>query len=231
MKYLIFLITILLCSFTSAMDMDHITVAVIDTGVPSNSEAFKRCYKMPDRDLTGTGLQDLNGHATNVANIIKNTANSEDVCYVFIKYTNGRDSGIEKSNEALRIAIEYGVDIINYSSSGAGYSTEEKEILKVALKNNIIVVAAAGNDGKNLDRSCDAFPACYGFKLPMLIVGCKDYNANHGKVVTIKEKCYKVVAGGFTMTGSSQATAKITGRMLAYFKKHKNKTKTQGRKR
>lgn len=221
MKTLI-LIIIALTLNSYALDLNMIKVAVIDSGIPTNSSAFPRCDGMKDQDFTGTGIADSDGHATNVANLILNRTEKDRVCFVFLKYYDSRVIAgfLDISNKALAKAIEYGVDIINYSSSGIGSSQEENRLLDIALSKNIIIVAAVGNDGIDLDESCIAFPACYKKKLPMVIVGCNDFKVNHGKVVTIKESCKKKKAGGVTRSGSSQGTAIITGRMIKHFKLH-----------
>lgn len=57
------------------------------------------------------------------------------------------DAGIQ----AIKYAVDNGADIINLSFGGYGSSTYYEEIIKYAYDNNVLVVAAEGNDSKDTD--------------------------------------------------------------------------------
>lgn len=65
---------------------------------------------------------------------------------------------LESSTEALKYAINQKVRIINYSGGGPEYSKEEFEVLKEAEKQGILVIAAAGNDRREIKEK-DEVPA------------------------------------------------------------------------
>lgn len=57
------------------------------------------------------------------------------------------DAGVK----AIKYAVDNGADIINLSFGGYGSSTYYEEIIKYAYDNNVLVVAAEGNDSKDTD--------------------------------------------------------------------------------
>jgi hypothetical protein len=90
---------------------------------------------------------------------------------------------------------------------------EEREVVKEALDAGITVVTAAGNEHSDLDSKCDFFPACIDSRV--VSVGCSDcVQSNTGKVIKIWEHGKAITAGGYTMTGTSQATAVFTGKLV-----------------
>lgn len=86
--------------------------------------------------------------------------------------------GFGDDDDALR-AIQYAtmmkVDVINVSFSGVGYDKKLFEALKEAGEANVVVVAAASNDGINIEKH-SIYPAKY--KLPNLITVAAS-NAQH----------------------------------------------------
>jgi subtilisin family serine protease len=150
-----------------------LTVAVIDTGIDSSSIDTKLC-KFGHKSFTANGdpLQDLHGHGTHVAGLIREHAGNVDFCMVSLQFY--ADSNTGKQNlvnlrNALQYAINIKVDMINLSGGGPEFNEEEYLLIKQALKNKITVVVAAGNENSDLSLKCDYFPACYDKRL--IIVG------------------------------------------------------------
>ena len=66
----------------------------------------------------------------------------------------------------IRYAVANGAKIINLSVSGPGYSQAFEEAVQLASESGVIVVGAAGNDGRNVE-SDPVYPA--GFSAPLLL--------------------------------------------------------------
>jgi outer membrane protein assembly factor BamB len=116
---------------------------------------------------------DDNGHGTHVAGIIGATANNGlgvagvawKVQIMGLKFlaADGRGS-VSDAAECIDYAISKGVQVINgsYGALDTGQSPSQTELAAIQRARNagIIFVAAAGNDGLNLDVS-RTFPATY----------------------------------------------------------------------
>ncbi len=177
--------------------------------------------------------QDTHGHGTHVSGIIKGIY--PNVKIIPIKYYNANATGeqnLENSIRALEHAVNLNVDIINYSGGGpeADPSNKAKElrIMKKAQEKGILVVAAAGNNGTNIDMKNNMyFPASYaypsGYNLQNIIaVGSYNQNlklissSNYGvRTVHVAAPGYRinsaVVKKAAKMSGTSQATAFVSG--------------------
>jgi subtilisin family serine protease len=201
----------------------EIKVAVIDTGI--DNYVGKICNN-GNIDFSDQGAHDSNGHGTHIAGLIIKNAGNSKFCLYNLKYydphmVNGASSKAMIS--ALRKAIDLKVDIINISGGGLDPISEEKELIIQALNNGIKVVVAAGNEKTNLDKDCNYFPACYDSRL--YVVGnlnklkVKNESSNYGSIVKNWEIGTDVVSSlpnGKTgqLTGTSQATAIFTGKMI-----------------
>lgn len=207
------ILTLLVWSSTA-----KIRVAVIDSGAPSNGK-FEHC--VDPIDLTGGGNEDIQGHATNIAHLIKNTtmAKEAEYCFIFIKFYH--KTGYNKQaliGESVKIAVDLKADIINISGGGEGVDALEQAYVLLGLASDIKFVVAAGNDGKNLDENCYYYPACYDPRV--IVVGNgrsqnkRSPTSNYGKVVDIWVNGTNKEGGGFIMSGTSQSTAIVTGVLL-----------------
>lgn len=192
----------------------QITIAILDTGVSDYSK-LKIC-KNGLIDLTHSSITDTNGHGQNVAHAAASHLKNVNYCMYIIKYSEGNISSKYYSNEAFEKALELNVDIINFSAGGKGTSIFEWNILKKIEFKNIILVTSAGNENLNLDEECVYYPSCY--KLTNIVTvgslnneGKRSKFSNYGKVVTISYYGENQTYGGITLTGTSQATAHITG--------------------
>ncbi len=152
------------------------TVAVIDTGVRLTHEALKNNIWINKKEIAGNNKdddgngyiddvygvnvvntrkmpKDDNGHGTHVAGIIAMHSKNGGVGIAYgskilpIKASDQKGT-FEQGNivKAINYAIKQNVDVINMSFSG-GYSASVEVAVKNAYNNNIILVAAAGNEG------------------------------------------------------------------------------------
>ncbi len=214
-----------------------IVVAVVDTGIQFNHPFLKDNLITTKGSLSAKSYgvdfstkratmtpNDTHGHGTHVAGIVKSIF--PEVKILALKYYNPQASGQANLNstiKALEYAVDQGVDIINYSGGGPEPSAAELKVLKKAEKKGILVIAAAGNEKSNIDRKKNAYyPASYGLS-NIITVGAHDESnklisaSNWGtKSVDIAAPGYRIKSaipgnGAGYMTGTSQATAFVTG--------------------
>lgn len=224
-------------SWTKFKKNRDVVVAVIDTGIQYDhpylaqnihSLEGKSNSKNYGLDFSGKTVtktpSDSHGHGTHVAGIIKSVF--PDVKLVALKYYNPQATGqqnLDSTIKALEYAVRMNVDVINYSGGGPEPSVEELRILKLAEKKGILIIAAAGNERSNIDDKKNAYyPASYGLS-NIITVGAHDEDmqiiasSNFGKnSVDIAAPGFKIksaipMGGAGYMTGTSQATAFVTG--------------------
>lgn len=220
----------------------QLRVAIIDTGFGYNNLGYgANLCDSGHKDFTDDGWLignshtgkyiplDLIGHGTNVVGIIDNYAKQYDVsyCIIVLRYFSKNQSGKENlkaSIQAIKYATELKVDFINYSGGGIDPSSEEKSAVKEFLNGGGKFIAAAGNLGKKLGSETTFYPAMYDQRI--VVVGNLDKNgkraksSNYGKYVNRWEKGEEVTAYDITLSGTSQATALVTAKILS---KNKNK--------
>lgn len=216
MKLLIFSILFPVLSFAKT-----IRVGVIDTGFDPKNTLYRACPGDLNRDFTGEGMLDTHPHGQNIVNAITDRLKDVDYCIVIIK-------GIAKERSVLHtpdyiLALNYAMmlklDVVNLSISGENEMSVESLILSQMITLGTVVVAAAGNDRKDLDKKCNYYPACADSRI--VTVGCLQTNlrakcpfTNYGKYVKVWELGEDVLAGGVKMSGTSQATAIATAKIV-----------------
>ena len=116
------------------------------------------------------------------------------------------DDAIKGLNYAVRVNTAKGarglnkkVSVINFSFSGEGYDKDLYEAIAEAGRNDILVMAAASNDGLNLDRD-NIYPA--KFQLPNLVtVGASDRDRKLWDGSNWSPKFVHIAAPGSDLTG------------------------------
>jgi subtilisin family serine protease len=177
---------------------------------------------------------DDHGHGTHVAGIIGAVANpltgvsgvAHRVSIMPVKYYSDSNSGIvnlRNTIRALHYAIDHGAKIINYSGGGPERSEEEYLAMKKAEAHGVLVVAAAGNEHQDTDQPKNYyFPAAYRLSNIISVAATDIQNSllpssNWGRtrvdVAAPGENIYSTLPGGRYgyMSGTSQATAFVTG--------------------
>ncbi len=196
-------------------------------------------------------LTDNHGHGTHIAGIIGAEGGNgigisgvaPKVSLMSLKYYDPKAPGKNNLVNTIR-ALKYAVDqkdengkplvsIINYSGGGVEQSPIEKDLVRQARAEGILVVAAAGNEQSNSDVH-GYYPADYDFD-NIISVTAIDQNqnvlpsSNYGTTtVDIAAPGNNILStlpgGGYGyMTGTSQATAFVTGLAVllkAHFKDH-----------
>jgi subtilisin family serine protease len=235
-------------SWTKFKKNKEIIVAVVDTGIQGDHAFLKdNIYVVGGKnsinnygvDFSGAKVtntpSDAHGHGTHVAGIVKSIY--PDVKILALKYYNPKASGqanLDATIKALQYAVDNNVDVINYSGGGPEASVEELRVLKAAEKKGILVIAAAGNERSNIDDKRHAYyPASYGLS-NIITVGAHDDglniipSSNYGKnSVDIAAPGHRIRSaipnnGAAYMTGTSQATAFVTGVAAMIKSKHPN---------
>lgn len=216
---------------------EDVLVAVVDTGIQFNHPFLKdNLYTVKgkasgndygvdfSKDSTSSTPKDSHGHGTHVAGIIKSIY--PEVKLLALKYYNPLASGhanLTSTIKALKYAVDNNVAIINYSGGGPEPSSAEKKVLEEAERKGILVIAAAGNEKSNIDIKKNAYyPASYGLSNIITVAAHDELNkviasSNWGsKSVDIAAPGFRIKSalpgnGAGMMTGTSQATAFVTG--------------------
>lgn len=213
------MINLIFILLTSISQAKTIKVAVIDTGLNFKNTKVKICDS-GHADFSGEGFKDILGHGTNVSNIINDIAKNTNYCQIIIKYYTSKNTSIENGDqffETLRYTIALKPDIIHLSVAGNYYNSKEIKLLKEALNEGIKIVAAIGNDGKDLNKKCNVYPACSDKRIikvgNLIKKGMRNNTSNYTRD-TVWEIGTDVEGGGITMTGTSQAAARHTGKLI-----------------
>jgi len=199
--------------------------------VPSRFDG--RVYGWDFVTNTANPLDD-HGHGTHVAGIIGAVANPKEgtsgvahrVSIMAVKYYSESSPGsvnLANTVKAIGFAVENGARIINYSGGGDEFSEEEYLAIKKAEAKGVLFVAAAGNEHEDTDRVENYYyPAAYRVSNLISVAATDIHNkllasSNWGKtrvdVAAPGENIYSTVPKnkfGY-MSGTSQATAFVTG--------------------
>jgi Subtilisin-like serine proteases len=177
-------------------------------------------------------LDDNHGHGTHIAGIIGAEAGngkgiigiSPQVSLMVLKYYDPKVPGtdnLKNTVAAIKYAVAKGAHIINYSGGGTEFSQEEHDAVAEAEKKGILFVAAAGNERSNSDKN-HYYPADYKLKNIISVTAIDPKtevlsSSNYGvETVDIAApgqnilSCLPGNAYGY-MTGTSQATAFVSG--------------------
>ena len=144
-------------------------VGVIDTGVDGNHPALEskiagfRKYNRNGNPLSSTP-KDSWGHGTHVCGIICSNSSKYSRIGVApdseIYVANCMGTGSRKKMiAALDWFVEKNVDVVNISMGMPGYKPIYEDVFRRLLANNILVVAAIGNDGDKSSSSPANYPS------------------------------------------------------------------------
>lgn len=209
-------------------------VAIIDTGLDVNDPRFSnRLCETGSKNFVSTEtMNDLMGHGTHVAGLIKKNAKDANYCLLIFKFYENDAQGsltINRMTAAIQEAVKQHADVINISAGGPQFSEDEY----LLIKNNpqIAFVVAAGNDGRNVDiPGNEYYPASYWLKNEFVVANMDDnrnraVTSNWGKKVKWQygENVLSTLPCAFVngevicegrMSGTSMATAIYSGKLV-----------------
>lgn len=174
---------------------------------------------------------DTHGHGTHISGIVAGSAGNgmglqagcPTVSLMALKYYDNGGAGynnLANTVRAIEYAISNGAQIINYSGGGADPASSERVAVAQAQRKGVLFIAAAGNDGRNNDRR-PYYPASYPLDNIIGVASVNKYerllpSSNFGKTVHVAAPGLMILstlpgAKFGTMSGTSQATAFVTG--------------------
>jgi serine protease len=146
-------------------------VAVIDTGVTQVADlAGTRFVPGYNFLANNANAADDHGHGTHVAGTIAQTTNNKvgvagvapDVAIMPLKVLSARGSGsVSAIAQSIRWAADHGANVINMSLGGPSPIATMANAIKYARNKGVVVIAAAGNDGKGRVGYPAAYPGVF----------------------------------------------------------------------
>ena len=142
-----------------------VTVGIIDTGIGAGSLEPVVDRLASTSLVPGEDLADVDGHGTEMAWIVHHAAPGARlvVAKAVDRYGSTTDERLAAAVEHLRGA---GATVVLVSLSGAAPLPRTHEAFVTAGRAGVLIVAAAGNDGLDLDRG-SSYPG--GYRLPNLV--------------------------------------------------------------
>ncbi|MBX3019553.1 MAG: S8 family serine peptidase [Bdellovibrionaceae bacterium] len=186
-------------------------------------------------------LTDNHGHGTHIAGIVGAQAGNgkgiagiaPNVSLMVLKYFDPKvpnTDNLKNTIESIRYAIKMKANIINYSGGGTEFSAEEKAAIQEARNQGILFVAAAGNERSNSDHH-KYYPADYGLDNIISVtaidpktevLSSSNYGVETVDLAAPGQNILSTLPGsnyGY-MTGTSQATAFVTGAAVLVMAHH-----------
>lgn len=188
-------------------------------------------------------LNDNHGHGTHIAGIIGAEAGNgkgiigiaPNVSLMILKYydpTVTNTDNLKNTIRSINYCVKMGARIINYSGGGTEYSKDEFEAVQKADQAGILFVAAAGNERSNSDQH-HYYPADYvlgnivsvtALDPSLEVLPSSNYGVETVDLAAPGQNILSTLPGnsyGF-MTGTSQATAFVTGAAVLVLAKKPN---------
>lgn len=193
-------------------------------------------------------VSDKLGHGTHIAGIIKEefvkqsslSSLASQLRLISLKYYNpdaGDSVNLLNSTKAIEYANKMNVSIINYSGGGAKSFYQERQAIEESRIKNIVFVAAAGNNNNDTDLA-KFYPASYQIENMITVAATNNQGelmsfSNYGKSsIDIAAPGQKILSTlpnnsyGY-LSGTSQATAFITGHVAYLLSQKEIRTSAQ----
>ncbi|AZV44522.1 S8 family serine peptidase [Peribacillus asahii] len=202
----------------------EVVVAILDDGLDINHQEFKNRIIAPYDVVLDSKLEITAGeHGTHIAGIIAGSINNDyggagiapNVKIMPINVFDGENARHSDVITAIDYAIKQGADIINLSLGGTDPSALFNEAIQRAHKAGLLIIAASGNDGKNIYD----YPASYDHVIGVSATDRSDKIArysNYGSTIDLAAPGTSIYSTlpyntyGY-MTGTSMATPIVAG--------------------
>ncbi|KAI4111719.1 MAG: hypothetical protein LQ338_008348, partial [Usnochroma carphineum] len=144
----------------------RVKIAILDTGIDRNHPDYRRRWKGRIRNtrswIGDSAYEDSCGHGTHSAGLLMSIA-PEARLYIARVAKDFRGADADSVAQAIDHAVdEWNVDIISISFGFKRWHDNIEEAINKALRNNMLIFAAASNDGA---RQGIAFPASATLKV------------------------------------------------------------------
>lgn len=218
----------------------NVNISIIDTGIDTEHEDVAVAGGKSFVNYTNS-YRDDNGHGTHIAGII--AAKNNDVgitgiapnsnLYALKAFNNKGEGSTIDLAEAIDYAMKINSDVINLSFEYNTYDPVVEALLNESYKQNIMIVGAAGNSGSTI-----SYPALHS---SVIAVGAIDENLKKASFSSIGN-VLEVVAPGVdinstwknnkynSMSGTSMATAFVSGYLAILKEAHPTKSAAELRK-
>ncbi|UCE21699.1 MAG: S8 family serine peptidase [Candidatus Aminicenantes bacterium] len=181
-------------AWEETMGDDDVIIAILDTGVDFGHPDLDDKLLMNGYDFVNDDSDptDDHYHGTFVAGIAAaETNNDEGIagvawnCKILPIKIADNTGWVDVATEILGIerAVQSGAHVINLSIAGPGSSPPERDAIRNAYNNGIVVVAAAGNSGAGTE-----YPAAYDECLAVAATDSEDLNtawSNYGPEIDV----------------------------------------------
>ncbi len=222
-----------------ASPMEKIKVAILDSGIDisDNLDVKERVTLIPGYEQVPELYEDTTGHGTCIAGIISSkgidtdvegiNANVEIYSAKILDETN--TAPVSRVVEGIYWAMEQDVDIISISFGTPNHSVALQQAVKDATAQGILIVAAAGNSGK--ENSIE-YPAAYP---EVMAVGSVDSSCRHSESSAMgaqleicapgeQIKSIGSFEGEIIVSGTSMSVPHVVGAASLLWQKDKTKS-------
>jgi subtilisin family serine protease len=165
----------------------------------------------PEPVLEGSSDPDAQSHGTFVAGIVGAVGNNRigyagiawNVSIMPIRILDKEGSGNEAdAADAIRYAVQNGADVINLSFVGDESNRDLRSAVQEAYRSNVVVVAALGNDARNVNKD-PVYPACLQSSAADWVIGvtASDRHDEQANFTNYGADCADIAAPGDDIHG------------------------------
>lgn len=145
-------------SIMKSYNGEGVVICICDTGRPTHKKLSQS--KMSANFTDDKSDKDGNGHSTHVSGIIHEIAPKSNLIFAKVLSDQGGGSSEGVAN-GIRWCVNSQAKIINMSLGSPVPNEEIKRAIDYATERGAIIIAAAGNEGKNEAEDNIGYPALY----------------------------------------------------------------------
>lgn len=204
-----------------------VNVAVVDSGVwRSHSMLSNRVYSNVGYDYVDNDSYPFNdgkGHGTHVAGTIVDCTPGLNVKIIAVRVLDDDGFGSHSDvGNGIRYAVNNGAKVINLSLGG-GHSFYKDDAIEYAISKGVVVVVAAGNDGRSINDYCPAHITDCITVSALDSTNSLAWYSNYGSAVDVAAPGSDVLSCGTSgynsyvyMSGTSMATPHVAAVAAMY---------------